>query len=106
MIEPSAFADGFGDTRRRRAYRHDDDMATVQFSRAAGSRPAGFAGRSLKTQQHAPAEDARYARLAGPGPVDILGRTAGGPSHRDARDEGERPATAPFHTGPFIKGAP
>jgi len=39
----------FGDTRRRRAYRHDDDtspwldtrrrVATVQFSRAAGRRP-------------------------------------------------------------------
>ena len=29
------------------------DVTTVQFSRAAGRRPAGFAGRSLKTQQHA-----------------------------------------------------
>jgi hypothetical protein len=31
--------DWFGDTRRRRAYRHDDDVATVQFSRAAGGAP-------------------------------------------------------------------
>jgi hypothetical protein len=56
--------------------------ATVQFSRAAGSRPAGLAGRSLKTQQHAPAAAARYAQLAGPGSVDVLGRTVGVPPAR------------------------
>ena len=33
------------------------DVTTVQFSRAAGRRPAGFAGRSLKTQQHASAQE-------------------------------------------------
>ena len=32
--------------------------------------PAG--GRSLKTQQHAPAHDGRYAHQAGPGSVDVL----------------------------------
>jgi hypothetical protein len=28
----------------RRAYRHGETLATVQFSRAAGRRPAGLAG--------------------------------------------------------------
>ena len=48
MIEPPAFVllpehrtDWFGDTRRRRAYRHDDDVATVQFSRAVREGVAG-----------------------------------------------------------------
>lgn len=50
---------------------------TVQFSKVAGRRPAGLAGRSLKTQQHAPAKASRYAALAGPGSVDILGRMVG-----------------------------
>jgi len=67
---------------------------TVQFSRAAGSRPAGLAGRSLKTQQHAPAAATRYAQLAGPGPVDVLGRTVGCPANsmplaRPSKKDGE-----------------
>jgi hypothetical protein len=102
--------DWFGDTRRRRAYRHDDDVATVQFSRAAGRRPAGLAGRSLKTQQHAPARGARDARLAGPGSVDVLGRTVGGRrveqlAGRPEGRQGERPATTPCRTGPLVRGS-
>jgi hypothetical protein len=67
--------------------------------------PAGLAGRSLKTQQHAPAKAPRYAELAEPGPVDILGRTVDDRSHRADRDEGDRPASAPCRTGPLL-GAP
>ena len=75
-----------------RAYRVRVAVATVQFSRAA-ERAAGAgrgtlssaararvhpAGRrSLKTQQHAPARDRRSADQAGPGSVDVLGRTVG-----------------------------
>ena len=67
----------FGDTRRRRGLSSRRRVATVQFSRAAGRRPGGFPDRSLKTQQHAPAKARRYAELAGPGSVDVLGRTVG-----------------------------
>ena len=80
-------------------------LATVQFSRVAGSRPAGLAGRSLKTQQHAPAEAPRDAELAGPGSVDVLGRTVGGPPLVPTAEVvltdhlGDEPATAPCRTG-------
>src|SRR5690349_4360117 len=87
-------------------------LATVQFSRVAGRRPAGLAGRSLKTQQHAPAKAARYVQLARPGSVDILGRTVGdhhimhiARSCPEGRDEGDAPAMAPCCTGP-ITGLP
>ena len=81
-------------------------LATVQFSRVAGARPTGLVSRSLKTQQHAPAKAPRYVGLAGPGPVDILGRTVGGPPlaliAEVVTDDnpGHEPATAPCRTGP------
>jgi hypothetical protein len=61
-------------------HRKGRHVATVQFSRAVreGDVPADgregppAGGRSLKTQQHAPARDRRYADQAGPGPVDVL----------------------------------
>ena len=65
---------------RHRRWMSDDAWLLCSFQGPQGGRPAGFAGRSLKTQQHAPAKDARNARLAGPGSVDVLGRTVGGPT--------------------------
>jgi hypothetical protein len=68
-----------------RAYRVRVAVATVQFSRAAerAVMPAVEHGgcdggrRSLKTQQHARARARRYASLARPGSVDVLGRAVG-----------------------------
>ena len=66
-------------------------VATVQFSRAVREGCARLrrhggrrrATRSLKTQQHARARARRYASLARPGPVDMLGRTVGVPTLPD-----------------------
>ena len=89
--------DPAGDTRAtRRLIEKRVAVAAVQLSRAgregdarartgtrAGERAthARFAGghgpRSLKTQQHARARARRYASLARPGSVDVLGRTVG-----------------------------
>jgi hypothetical protein len=71
-----------------RAYRVRVAVATVQFSKAvregcARERRHGGrrrATRSLKTQQHARARARRYASLARPGSVDVLGRTVGTPA--------------------------
>jgi len=58
-----AFAWWFGDTRRRLAFVTTTMWLLCKFSRAAGSSPRGFAGRSLQnsTAMHR-AKDTRYAR--------------------------------------------
>ncbi len=57
----------------------------------AGTVAGGRATRSLKTQQHARARARRYASLARPGSVDMLGRTVGSRPCLVARDRsGER----------------
>jgi hypothetical protein len=82
------------------------------FQGPQGGAPRDSRTRSLKTQQHAPAKAARYVQLAGPGSVDILGRTVGdhgikrnARSSRKRRDKGDAPAMAPCCTGP-ITGLP
>ena len=70
-------------------------VATVQFSRAVREGYAHVrrhggrrrATRSLKTQQHARARARRYASLARPGSVDMLGRTVGGRPNRSLATE-------------------
>jgi hypothetical protein len=96
-----------------RAYRVRVTVATVQFSRAVREGYARVrrhggrrrATRSLKTQQHARARARRYASLARPGPVDMLGRTVGVPTLPIARDRsGERGGRRRAVRAPF--GAP
>jgi hypothetical protein len=101
-----------------RAYRVRVAVAAVQFSRAAeraAGRPEGRfersrarppAGRrSLKTQQHAPARGPRDADQAGPGSVDVLGRTVGGRPIPAAVTRGLKdPAAAVRGTAPCRTG--
>jgi hypothetical protein len=74
---------------------------------AAHVHPAGR--RSLKTQQHAPARDRRDADQAGPGSVDVLGRTVGdrpipplAPRGHEAPGTGAGSRTAPCRTGTVL----
>ena len=53
----------------------------------AGTMAGVRATRSLKTQQHARARARRYASLARPGSVDMLGRTVGGRPNRSLATE-------------------
>ena len=86
-------------------------MATVQFSRAVREGYARVrrhggrrrATRSLKTQQHARARARRYASLARPGPVDMLGRTVGVPTLPDrSRPKWRAGRAAPCRTGTVL----
>jgi hypothetical protein len=71
----------------------------------AGTMAGVRATRSLKTQQHARARARRYASLARPGSVDMLGRTVGSRPCLIARDRsGERGGRRRAVRAPF--GAP
>jgi hypothetical protein len=96
-----------------RAYRVRVAVATVQFSRAAeralmpAVEHAGCDGgrRSLKTQQHARAQARRYASLARPGSVDVLGRAVGDRPIPSLGPKAASSRTAPCRTGTSV-GAP
>jgi hypothetical protein len=59
------------------SFQRPSERACARERRHGGRRRAT---RSLKTQQHARARAPRYAALARPGSVDMLGRTVGGRS--------------------------
>jgi hypothetical protein len=85
-------------------------VATVQFSRAVREGYAHVrrhdgrrrATRSLKTQQHARARARRYAALARPGSVDMLGRTVGGRPACRSRPKRRAERPAPCRTGTVL----
>ena len=69
----------------------------------AGTMAGGRATRSLKTQQHARARARRYASLARPGSVDMLGRTVGVPTLPDrSRPKWRAGRAAPCRTGTLL----
>jgi hypothetical protein len=69
----------------------------------AGTMAGGRATRSLKTQQHARARARRYASLARPGSVDMLGRTVGSrPCLVRSRPKWRAGRAAPCRTGTVL----
>src|SRR5215218_1750410 len=113
----------FGDTRRRRAYRHDDDTPPCwihddvwllcSFQGPQGDAPQDLRAGLSKLNSMLRLKRRGMRKLAGPGSVDVLGRTVGGPSSRVHRGtssrmttSGDGPATAPCRTGPLVQGLP